>query len=163
MPDTPADLQDFVLLDLAGTTYGVHSRFVQHVSMVENITPVPNATPALDGVVFSRGQVIPAVSLRARFGFARIPYDLRTRLVVIHAGGRVVGLIADTAREFTKISAAAIKPPPEAIANLSGDYIEGIATVGERLIIILNLDEVIQIDDQPASGNQDELLNSVTA
>ena len=68
--------------------------------MVEHVTPVPNAPPFVDGVVFSRGQVVPAVNLRARFGFERAEYDLRTRLLVVQHGGRSVGLVVDAAREF---------------------------------------------------------------
>ena len=56
--------------------------------MVENVTGVPNAAHFVDGVVFSRGQVVPALNLRARFGFERADYDLRTRLLVVQHGGR---------------------------------------------------------------------------
>ncbi len=59
----------------------------------------------VDGVVFSRGAVVPAVNLRARFGFERAPYDARTRLIVVQHGGRSVGLIVDSAREFVTIPA----------------------------------------------------------
>ena len=81
--------------------------------MVGQLTPVPNAPPFVDGVTSVRGRVIPAVSLRARFGFERVPHDLRTRLVVVRAGGRVVGLIVDNAREFAAIPATSIQPPPD--------------------------------------------------
>ena len=53
------------------------------MEMVEHVTPVPNAPPFVDGVVFSRGRVVPAVNLRRRFGFDRVPYDLKTRLIVV--------------------------------------------------------------------------------
>jgi purine-binding chemotaxis protein CheW len=148
MSNTTNDAEPFVLFELAGTTYGVRSRFVQQMEMIEHITPVPNATPAVEGVVLARGQVIPALSLRARFGFAKIPYDLRARLVVVSSGGRTVGMIVDMAREFVRISAAAIEPPPEAITGLSGKYLEGIATINGRMILVLNLNEVIDLGDQ---------------
>ena len=93
-----------------------------------------------------RGQVIPAMNLRTRFGFERIQRDLRSRLVVINTGSRVVGLIVDTAREFIRIAADAIEPPPEALTGLSGRYLEGIASIGERMILILNLDAVLDLD-----------------
>ncbi|HUP39882.1 MAG TPA: chemotaxis protein CheW, partial [Vicinamibacterales bacterium] len=70
--------ETFIVLSVAGTTYAVRSHEVQHMEMVENVTRVPNAAPFVDGVVFSRGQVVPAVNLRARFGFERVPYDVRT-------------------------------------------------------------------------------------
>ena len=148
MSNTTNDVEPFVLFELAGATYGVRSRFVQQMEMVEHITPVPNAPPAVEGVVLARGQVIPALSLRARFGFEKIPYDLRARLVVVSSGGRTIGLIADTAREFVRIPAGAIEPPPEAITGLSGKYLEGIATIEGRMILVLNLDEVIDLGDQ---------------
>ena len=137
--------EPFILFELAGTTYGVPSRAVQQVELVEHITPVPNAPPAVEGVIFSRGQVIPAVNLRVRFGFEKTIHDLRTRLIVINAKGRLVGLIVDTAREFISIPSSAIQPPNEAISGLKGKYLEGIATLDERIILILNLDEVIDL------------------
>jgi len=154
MSNTTNDAEPFILFELAGTTYGVRSRFVQQMEMIEHITPVPNAPPAPEGVVFSRGRVIPALNLRARFGFERIAIDLRTRLIVVDVGGRAVGLMVDTAREFISIATSAMQPPNEAISGLSGKYIESIATLGERIILILNLDEVINlaeiiIGDQP--------------
>jgi purine-binding chemotaxis protein CheW len=145
---TKPDSEPFILLQLAGTTYGVRSRFVQQMDMIDKITPVPNAAPAVEGVVLARGQVIPAVNLRARFGFERIPYDLRSRLVVIKSGKRVIGLIVDTAREFLNLSTAAIEPPPDAISGLSGKYLEGIATIDGRMILVLNVEEVIDLDSQ---------------
>lgn len=148
MSNTTNDAEPFILFELAGTTYGVRSRFVQQMEMIEHITPVPNATPAVEGVVLARGQVIPALSLRVRFGFEKIPYDLRARLVVVKSGERTIGLIVDTAREFLRIPAGAIEPPPEAITGLSGKYLEGIATIGGRMILVLNLQEVIDIGDQ---------------
>ena len=148
MSNTTNDAEPFILFDLAGTTYGVRSRFVQQMEMIEHITPVPNAPAAVEGVVLARGQVIPALSLRARFGFEKIPYDLRARLVVVNSGGRTIGLIADTAREFVRIPAGTIEPPPEAITGLSGKYLEGIATIDGRMILVLNLDEVIDLGEQ---------------
>lgn len=151
MHDTGTATETFILCELAGAAYAIPSRLVQHVEMVEQITPVPNAPACVEGVVFSRGQVIPALNLRQRFGFEKQPHDLRTRLIVIQALGRTVGLIVDTAREFLAIPPDAFRPPPAGIGNLSGDYLEGIATVGERLILLLNVDQVLAVADGVAS------------
>lgn len=138
-------VEPFILFELAGTTYGVRSQSVQQVELVEHITPVPNAPPAVEGVIFSRGQVVPALNLRTRFGFEKTPHDLRTRMIVINTQSRTIGLIVDSAREFISIPANVIQPPNEAISGLKGKYLEGIATLGERLILILNVDEVIDL------------------
>jgi len=148
--------ESFIIFELAGTTYGLPSRLVQQMEMTEHITPVPNASPAIEGVVFTRGQVVPAINLRTRFGFAKIPVDLRTRLIVTNINNRTIGLMVDSAREFISIPSDAIQPPSEAITGLSGKYLEGIATLGNRMILILNLDEVINVADigvsDPHSG-----------
>jgi purine-binding chemotaxis protein CheW len=138
----------YVLLELDGTTYALRSADVQQLEMVEHITPVPNAAAAVEGIVFSRGQVIPAVSMRARFGLPKVEYDLRSRLIVVRAGDRNIGLIVDSAREFKRIPAEAIKPPPETLSGTTGQYLEGIASIDERLILVLKLDEVIRTAEE---------------
>ena len=139
-------VEPFILFELSDTTYGVRSRFVQQIEMIDDVASVPNAHPAVEGVVLVRGQVIPALNLRTRFGFEKIDRDLRSRLVVINTDKRVVGLVVDTAREFLKIPTESIEPPPEALTGLSGHYLEGIATIGERMILILNLDAVLDLE-----------------
>jgi len=133
----------YVVFSVAGTTYALRSADVQHVEMVEHVTRVPNAAPFVDGVVFSRGEVVPAVNLRARFGFERAPYDLRTRLIVVQSGGRSVGLVADEGREFIRLPAGSIRPPQESLAGLSSGYVQGIASVKDRLILVLQLDQLL--------------------
>jgi len=154
-----AATQEFVLFELVDTTYAVHSSAVSRLEMVENVTPVPNATAALEGVVLSRGRIIPAINLRARFGFSKIPYNIRTRLLVVEAANRTVGLIVDSSREFITLSLLDIKPPPDAIANLNGDYLEGIATVNNRVILVLRLEEILKIADEVPAQNHDEISN----
>lgn len=145
--------ENYVLFELMNTLYAIRSSSVSRLEMVENVTPVPNATDAVEGVVLSRGRIIPAVNLRARFGFDKIPYDLRTRLIVVEAEGRTVGLIVDSAREFTTLADEEIKPSPEAIANLNGEYLEGIANRNNRMILVLRLDELLRIADTTSAVN----------
>ena len=135
--------QTYILFIVAGTTYGVRSDEVLHMEMIEHVTPVPNAPPFVEGVVFSRGQVVPVINLRVRFGFERADLGLRTRLLVVQDRGRKLGLIADEAREFITIADSAIQPPGDAIGGLSGNYLAGVATLGERIVLVLNVREVV--------------------
>jgi purine-binding chemotaxis protein CheW len=144
---TVAGAETFILFTVAGTTYAVRSRDVAHVEMVEQVTAVPNAPAFVDGVVFSRGQVVPALNLRARFGFERAAYDLATRLVVVQTGGRSVGLVVDGAREFASFDPSLIRPPSAALAGLSGRYLEGIANVADRLILVIDLPQLLLFED----------------
>lgn len=147
MLNTNKNSQPFILFELANTTYGLRSQIVQQMEMINTITPVPNAAEFVEGVVFSRGKVIPAINLRVRFGMEKIAYDIRTRLIVINIDNRTVGLIADTAREFVNIPEDVIQAPPEGISGLSGKYLESIATLGDRLILILNPQTLMNIDN----------------
>ena len=141
---TPAVAHPYILFGVAGTTYALKSDRVLHVEMLEHVTPVPNAPAYVEGVVFSRGQVVPVINLRARFGFDRAVVGPRSRLLVVQHEARRVGLLADESREFIHISESAIRPPHEAIGGLSGNYLEGVATFGERIVLILDVREVVE-------------------
>src|ERR1700684_1827049 len=114
-----AKIETYVLFELAGSLYGIPSQNVQHIDMFEHVTRVPNANPAIDGVVFSRGEVIPALNLRTRFGFPRAENTLRTRIVFAAIHGRTVGLIVDTAREFQNLPADKIHPIEETLTGIN--------------------------------------------
>ena len=137
--------ETYVLFELAGTTYGLRTRDVQHMEMLEHITPVPNASRAVEGIVFSRGQVIPAVNLRVRFGLPREPHTMRSRLIIVQTKQRLVGLIVDAAREFSAIPDEAIRPIQEAISGMEGNYLKGIATMGGRLVLLLDLETTLNL------------------
>jgi len=145
--------ETFILFTIAGTTYALRTREVAHVEMIDTITPVPNAAEFVDGVVFSRGSVVPAMNLRVRFGFERAPYDLRTRLLVVQSGGRSVGLIVDAAREFLSLETESIQPPGAGLTGLSGRYLDGVVNIGDRLILVLNLGEVLTFDNPTLAGS----------
>jgi purine-binding chemotaxis protein CheW len=144
---------NYIVFSVAGTTYALSSTEVAHVELVEHVTAVPNAPAYIDGVVFSRGAVVPALNLRARFGFAKAPYDGRTRLIVVQRGGRSVGMVVDAAREFMRIPPEALQPPNEGLNTLSGRYLTGVATLGERIILVLDVDQVLNIGEVPSVPN----------
>ena len=152
MSQQDANTETYILFEIAGTTYGVSSRSVQQMEMIEHITPLPNAAPFVEGVVFTRGQVIPAINLRTRFGFEKTAYTARTRLVVTNHRGRVVGLIVDSAREFLSIPKDKIQPPPDSVAGLSGKYLHGIVTLDDRIVLVVDLDELVSIGQSKAAS-----------
>ena len=133
----------YVLCTLAGATYALRSDDVQQLEMVMPATPVPNAPPFVDGVVAVRGQVIPVVNLRARFGFPRAATDVRSRLVVVRGQRRTVALVVDGAREFARIAESDIRPLPEGVGGTSGRYLRGVAQQGERLLLVVDAAELL--------------------
>jgi purine-binding chemotaxis protein CheW len=145
-------IESFILFELAGTQYALRSRDIQQLEMLTQITPVPNAPEFVDGVVSVRGHVIPAVNLRARFGFPRKQADLRSRLLVVKTSDREIGMVVDSAREFISIDPDSIQPPPEGVGGMSGKYLEGIAHVGDRLVLILDAQQIIDAPIEQGSS-----------
>ena len=146
--------KSFVLFELAGSIYAIPSESVRHIEMLEHVTIVPNANPAIDGVVFSRGEVIPALNLRVRFGFPRMDKNLRTRIVFATVHDRTVGLIVDSAREFQNIPVDSIGPIEKTLTGIQGNYLKAVAKINDRLVIILDLEAVLNVEDVqlPAEG-----------
>jgi purine-binding chemotaxis protein CheW len=138
--------ETYILFELAGSAYGVRSKDVLHIDLLEHITPVPNTASAVEGVVFSRGQVIPALNLRARFGFPRVAPTPRSRLIFLKSEQRTVALIVDSAREFRSIPTDTIRPIEETLTGVNGNYLRGVATVGDRLVLLLDVGAVIRLD-----------------
>ena len=137
----------YIIFELAGAAYGVRSADVQHVEMLEHVTRVPNTAAAVDGVVFSRGQVFPAINLRARFGLPRQPYGPSTRLIFLKVQNRVVALIVDAAREFQRIPTTSIRPVEETLVGVQGNHVEGVATVNGRTVFMLNIGVVLTLEE----------------
>lgn len=142
----------YIIFQVAETTYGISTEVVQQMEMVEQITKVPNTPPYVDGVVYLRGQVVPVINLRTRFANERIPYDIRARLIVVNLSGRVVGLAVDSAREYLAIPDDQVLPPPATISEDGNSFIQGVVSLKERLVMILDVSKVL-------SPQEKELLN----
>lgn len=143
----------YVLFEIGGSTYGVPSELVRHIEMFEHVTLVPNANPSIDGVVFSRGQVIPALNLRTRFGLPREAATLRTRLVFVQVRERTVGLIVDSAREFLRIPDESVRPIEQTLTGINHNYLKAVANLDARLVLLLDLDAVLDVNRyQPSAA-----------
>lgn len=141
--------QPYVIFELAGAAYGIASGDVLHVDLLDHVTAVPNTSPTVEGVVFSRGQVVPAMNLRLRFGLPRREPDAATRLLFVRSGDRTVALIVDAAREFRSLPASAIRPVEETLQGVAGNYLRGVAQLGDRMVLLLDVISVIALDPLP--------------
>lgn len=131
-----------VVFSLAGEDFGVPIAQVREINRLVPITAVPKAPPSVLGIINLRGHVIPVLSLRERFGFARSESDEATRIVVSDIGEGTVGFVVDAVTEVLRMDDSAVEPAPESVAGVDAAFIKGIGKVDERLIIVLDLEKV---------------------
>ena len=134
-----AELQ-IVVFELGDERYGLDIAAVYEIIRHQPITAVPQAPAFVEGVINLRGRIIPVVDLRDRFGMASGELTRASRIVVAEAAGTRVGLVVDGVSEVLMVPADAIEPTPEVAAGVDAAYLRGIAKLGERLIILLELD-----------------------
>jgi purine-binding chemotaxis protein CheW len=146
-------IEAFVVFEVDGTRYAVRAADVVRVEMIERITRVPNAPDFVEGVAAVRGEVIPVISLRKRFGLPAAEPGLRSRLVVVRVGERIIGMLADSAREFLRAGEEQTKPIPEDLTGPGQEYLEGILTIQDRLTLIVNLPKLVNFQERAALEN----------
>lgn len=133
----------YVLFRVADADYVLPADDVLHMESFEGATHVPGAPDYVAGLMQSRRRVIPVVDLRLRFGLPRAEPSLDSRVVVVQAGDRAIGLLADSAREVRHIPVEDFRPPPELIAKQSAGYVTKVAQVGARLLMLIDFRKVI--------------------
>ena len=153
------DLQ-IVGLRIGRETYGIPIALVREIVRVPNITAVPNAQKYVEGVINLRGKIISVMDLRKRFGESNVENNKKNRIVVVEFEGRTIGLVVNSASEVVKLSASEIAPPSSVYIDGEVDYVTGVAKLGERLIILLDLSKVLKGGD---SRHVDETVSPVAA
>lgn len=150
----------FLTFILAGEEYGVDILCVQEVRGWEVATPLPNSAAYVRGVINLRGVIVPIIDLRNRFGLPDEPYTKMNVVIVIkvQAPGksRVVGLIVDAVSDVVDITPAQRKEAPVVGAETASQFVEGLATVGDKMIILLNIDNAVDDAALGRSGTTPE-------
>ncbi|MCH8815352.1 MAG: purine-binding chemotaxis protein CheW [Chloroflexi bacterium] len=140
---TQSEERQLVVFDLGGEVYGVDINSVREIIRMQAITRVPNAPEFVEGIINLRGKVIPIIDLRKRFSLEIGEETAETRIVVVDIAGEDIGVTVDAVTEVMRIASDAVEPTGDLIATDDSYYIEGIANLGESLIILLDLDKVL--------------------
>lgn len=140
--------------------YGVDISQIQEIIRMVEVTRVPRTPDFMEGVINLRGQLIPIVDLRVRFGMERVPHTKNTRIIVTDIGTKRVGIVVDAATEVLTIPLEAIEEPPEMMAGVGADYLQGVGKVGDRLIILLDLTMVVSAPARRDLEGADATLSS---
>ncbi|GMR00665.1 MAG: chemotaxis protein CheW [Zetaproteobacteria bacterium] len=132
---------------LAGEEYGVDILTVQELRGWEPATPIPNTPSYVRGVINLRGVVVPIVDLRDRFNLERIDYGPTTVVVIVKVTNnehqRVLGIVVDAVSEVYNIPKADLQPPPDMEGSISIDYVKGLATIENKMVILLDINKLV--------------------
>ena len=137
-----------VVFDLANEHYGVDIAAVEGIIKMQAITVVPRTPEFVEGVTNLRGKVLPVIDLRKRFGLSQEQATKDTRIVVVEMGGGTVGIVVDGVSEVLRVSSEAIEPPSPIVTTVDSGFMRGIAKVGERLVILLDLGKVLSTQEK---------------
>jgi len=136
-------LIQFVTFVLMEETYGINVMQVQEVLRVTEIAPVPGAPAYVLGIINLRGNVVTVIDTRIRFGLPTVEMDDASRIIVIESEKQVVGILVDAVAEVVELRENEIDPAPNVGTEESSRYIQGVATRGESLLILVDLNKLL--------------------
>lgn len=145
--DIDQEMSQFVTFLIANESYGVEVLSVKEILGMTAITPVPNTLDFMKGVINLRGEVVPVVDMRRKFGLDAKEYDGFTVIIIVEVKKRLIGMIVDAVSDVADIPVNAIQSTPHFSAQIETDFIRGIGQVGENLIIILDVDRILTTDE----------------
>jgi purine-binding chemotaxis protein CheW len=113
-------------------------------------TSVPDMPAYIEGVMDYQGRVVPVVNLRRRFELPEAPAKSETRTLVLNVAGEWIGIVVDAVSEVAAFDPAAVAPPPKLFRGLAGEYLKGIVRRGGRLVIFLDVDQLLSSTERIA-------------
>jgi purine-binding chemotaxis protein CheW len=144
------DVRQYLTFSLGAEEYGVDILKVQEIRGWSPITPIPNMPRFLKGVMNLRGTVVPVVDLRAKLTMPEVEPSPFTVIIMVRVGGKATGLLVDAVSDVLSIPDAAIEPPPDFGAAAETAFVTGTARVGEKLIVLLDIERVLAADETAA-------------
>lgn len=137
------ETSQFVGFEIAEQQYAFRIERIQEIVILGRITQAPQVADYVEGVSNLRGSIIPIINLRKLFGLDPKPADSDTRTIVVNVGERTMGCTVDSVSQVIRISDDDVQPAPETITVDGGDYISGFAKLDDRLVILLDVDELL--------------------
>ena len=134
---------EFLTFRLGAEEYGIDILRVQEIRSYEEPTRIANAPSFIKGVVNLRGVIVPVVDLRIKLNCEKVEYNGFTVVIVLNVHGRVVGAVVDSVSDVLALSQELIKPAPEMNSTVDTSFITGIASVGERMLILMDIEALM--------------------
>jgi purine-binding chemotaxis protein CheW len=137
------NVAQFVAFRIENQTYAFRIEQIQEIVILSQVTKTPQVPEYVEGVANLRGSIIPIVNLRKLFSLEPKPVDEDTRTIVVNVGQRTIGCTVDTVTQVFRIARDAIHAAPETVTGHGAGYISGFARVGEQLIVLLEVEELL--------------------
>lgn len=152
--DSISESRQLVIFKLADEEYGVDILQAKEIEKLEQeITRVPKSPGFVEGVINLRGEIVPIVDLRKRFGLAVRPVCLDTRVIIVEINNSQIGMVVDSVVEVVRINVADILQAPEITKTVDSYFINGVAKINDRLIVLLNLERTLSPDEARELGD----------
>jgi len=132
----------FVGFQIAGQEYAFRIEQIQEIVILDQVTKTPQVPSYVEGVSNLRGSIIPIINLRRLFGLEAKPVDSETRTIVVNVGDKTMGCTVDMVSQVMRIPEENIQPAPDTV-TAGAAYIAGFARVNNRLMILLDIDELL--------------------
>ena len=135
--------QEYLAFTLGKEEYGIDILKVQEIRGYEAVTRIANAPEFIKGVVNLRGIIVPIVDMRIKFQLGEPKYDQFTVVIILNIGGRVLGMVVDSVSDVITLSPEQIKPSPDMGTALNTDYLIGLGTLDQRMLILVDIDRLM--------------------
>jgi purine-binding chemotaxis protein CheW len=137
----------YLTVNLAQEEYAIDILAVREIRGWTPVTRIPQAPSYVLGVLNLRGAIVPVLDLRLRFGLAREEYNATTVTVIITVAGRHFGVVVDGVSDVLDVEAHSIKPVPDMGTAVDTEYLKGLTSAGERMVLLLDVDKLLQPQD----------------
>ena len=139
--------REFLTLTLGAEEYGIDILKVQEIRGYEPATQIVNAPAFIKGVINLRGTIVPIIDLRLKFNLASANYTPFTVVIILNLGNRVVGVVVDTVSDVIQLDLEDIREAPPLAAGFDAIHIRGLATLDDRMIILLDIEGLMSSPD----------------
>jgi purine-binding chemotaxis protein CheW len=148
-----SEVMEFLAFRLGEEEYGIDIHKVQELRGYDAVTRIANAPDFIKGVINLRGIIVPIIDMRIKFNLGMPTYDQFTVVIILNIGDRVVGMVVDSVSDVISLGANQIKPAPEMGVALHTDYLTGLGTLDERMLILIDIDKLISNTELGLIGN----------
>jgi purine-binding chemotaxis protein CheW len=135
--------QEYLTFTLGPEEYAIDILKVQEIRGYEAPTTIANAPSFIKGVINLRGTIVPIVDMRIKFNVGKVEYTPFTVVIILNIAGRVVGIVVDSVSDVTMLRQDQIRPAPEFAATVDTKYINGLGTLGERMLIVVDIEKLM--------------------